>query len=266
MSKQKKIIIAVIIAVILLTAVVIYSLPRVMACYLYYSLTSKPLALETLSIKPQKIELPQPTRRCVFSLGYAESPLCPDSIYALKCTKGTGLTCKADLNSITYFFLLPNRSPEVDVIAKYSIYGIKDYYSLQLKIAEATPKSYSEIFFSKPSDSVLYVMLLALFKAEDIFNQNGLGIFESDNIKGFIRFGAKENPCAIQAEVFSKDGKITQCIEVVSESPEKSKNSLLSLLSSYRFILSDIPDVNILDNIIISQLSNNDKFEIEEPK
>jgi len=251
MNKKKRIIWAVVVVVVLLLMLRIYLAPRIMACYLYHKMISRSLALETLSIKPQQVKLPEPNNSCVFSLGFAEMPLCPNSISSIRYNKGTGLICRNDSNSITYFFLLPENPAEIT-------------YDLQVKTANAMPINYSEIFFSKPSSIYCRIRSAYIFKVSNTFNQNGIGLFETENIKGIIHFGAKNYPYTLMADIFSKDGNISQSIMILSKSPEKGKEAMFSLLSSYWFTISQVKDSNFLDELIINQLSSNSKFEISE--
>jgi hypothetical protein len=214
---------------------------------------SRPLALETLSIKPQRVVLPQPNNSCVFSLGFAEAPLCPNSISLIRYNKGLGVSCRNDSNSITYLFSLPGNPDEIT-------------YDLQVKMANAMPINYSEIFFSKLSNVCCRIRSAYIFKVSDVFNQNGIGIFETERIKGLIRFGRKKYPGEIEAEIFSKDGKIRQNVLVISESPQKSKEAMFSLLSSYWITIpqADVNDSNYLDELIMGQFSGNSKFVIND--
>jgi hypothetical protein len=250
MSKKKRIIWVVIIAVLVLISV-IYLVPHITVCYLYHSIISKPLALETLSIKPQQLELPEPNNSCVFLLGFAETPLCPNSISSIRYDKGTGLICKTDSNSIKYYFLPPENPAEIT-------------YDLLVKTANTMPIKYSEIFFSKPRSIYYRIGSAYIFKVSDVFNQRGIGLFETERIKGIIRFGTKNNPYNIKADIFSKDGNVTQSVVVGSESPEKSKAAMYNLLSSYQFTISEANDSNVLDKLIMDQLSGNSKFEIDD--
>jgi hypothetical protein len=261
MSKKKRIIWAVV-SVVFLLILGIYLIPRIMICNSYHKMISRPLALETLSIKPQIINLPEHKESCLFSLGFAEMSLCPDSINAVRYHKRLGLICKTDSNSFTYNFLFPQDSVDVNDWAQKRIFGIKDFYDLELSTVNAQPWTYSRIFLSKPCKSMPYILLLAKFKISDSFNERGIGLFETDNIKGFIGFGTKKNPCGIKADIFSKDGKIEQTVVVQSDSAEKSKEALFSLLSSYRFMISSPEDVNVLDEMVMAEFSDNNKFKI----
>ena len=251
MSKKKRIIWAILVVVVLLLMLRILA-PRIMACYLYHKMISRPLALETLSIKPQQVILPEPNNYCMFSLGFAEMPLCPDSISSIRYMKDTrGVVCRNESNRITYFFLPPENPDEIT-------------YDLRVKTANAMPINYSEIFFSKLSNVYCRIRSAYIFKVSDTFNENGIGIFETEKIKGLIRFGSKKYPYQIKAEIFSKDGNISQSIVIMSESPQKSKDAMFSLLSSYWITIpdADVKDSNYLDELIMGQFSGNSKFEI----
>lgn len=250
MSKRGKIILTFVV-VIMVLLLIICSIPGIVACSLYHKIISKPQALEILSVEPQNIKLPEPNLDCNFSLGFAEMSLCPNSINTISYRPQIGVICRTDSNCLTYSFLPPDNPAEVT-------------YEVLVKAANVMPLKYSEIFFSKPYSIYYRIMTAYIFKVSQSFNQKGIGLFETKNIKGLIHFGSQKNPYNIMADVFSKDGNISQLISVCSGSPEKSKEAMFSLLSSYRLTISQANDSNYLDELVMSQLSGNSKFEIDD--
>jgi hypothetical protein len=249
-SKKKMIIWAVVIAVSSLI-LVFYAAPRITNCWLYHELiSSEPQNLEILSVKPQKIELPPPNRSCVFPLGYAQTPLCPDYMSSILYIQGVRIVCRCDSSRITYSFFLPENPAEAT-------------YEMLVEAANVMPINYFEMFFSKPRSIYYRIMSAYILKVSQPCNRRGIGLFETENIKGLISFGLKDNPCVLHAEIFSKDGNVSQEITVFSESPQKSKEALLSLLSSYRFTITQTPEINYLDELIINELGDNSKFKID---
>ena len=251
-------------AVLIILVLVIYAYPRFSACQIYHKvISSRPLALKTLSIEPKIVEFPEANQPCLFSIGYADTQLCPESVNSIRYIHNLGLIFRADSNNVIYF-LMPGLPNEVNS-TEQKVFGVNDYYDWNVKAAEAKPKKYSEIFFQNTRKVNLYTMLFVFNKINNSFNQRGIEFFETENIKGFLRLGSLERANNnIMAEFFSKDGKITQNVHVTSESQEKSKEAMLSLLSSYRFTIDQADDPNVIEDLILKQFSDNSKFVIED--
>jgi hypothetical protein len=122
------------------------------------------------------------------------------------------------------------------------------------------PKGYTEIFFM-PRREFLEYLILAGAKSQNVMNQNGIGVFETQYIKGIVRFGQVKKPGVFAIEVFSKEGNICQDIRIISKDPAKSKDALLSLLGSYRFLIVEAPDEDALHELIMTELEKHDKFQ-----
>jgi|GEM_PF-2791136 len=229
-----------------------YICPRFGLCCLYYSMISKPLALETLSVKPEKIEIPESNYANLFSLGSAETNIKTASIQYIKYYKKNGLTISADSNEITYLFLMPQRPDDLT-------------YDVEVQAANVLPMKYSTIFFTNYRTVCKRIMTAKILKISQPYNQRGIGLFETKQIKGLIRFGTQKNPGSIIADIYSKNDKINQIIGVRSGSAQKSKNAMIEILSSYRYRIEDANDTNTTNELIMKQFSNNSKFIIEDP-
>jgi hypothetical protein len=238
-------------AILLVGLFIFYTFPRFGLCYLYHSIISKPSALETLRIKPEKIEIPESNHANLFSFGYAETNIKPASIQYIKYYKKTGLTFGVDSNEITYFFLMPQRPDDLT-------------YDVEVQAANVLPMKYSTIFFMNCRTACERIMTANILKISNPHNQRGIGLFETKQIKGLIRFGTQKNPGSIIADIYSKDDNISQIIGVSSCSAEKSKNTMIEILSSYRYVIEDANDVNTTNELIMNQFSNDSKFTIED--
>lgn len=225
--------------------------PNLYVCFLYHRIISKPSAFEILNIEPQKIHLPDSNESGLFSIGYAEMLIDPSHFQSINFYKNTGLICKIDSNEIDYLFLMPEKPDPIT-------------YEISLQAANELPFKYSTIFFSRPGKMFKRIKTAEILKISDNFNARGIGLFETPDVKGIIHFGTKKNPGSIIAELFSIDGNIRQLVNVKSCSSEKSKKALFDILSSYRFIIKDANDENLIENLIVKQFAGNKKFKIED--
>ena len=103
-------------------------------------------------------------------------------------------------------------------------------------------------------------MISCFLKTAYMYNQNGIGIFENNNIKGVVGFGAVHEPYRMVADVYSKDTAIAQTIMVRSDSPEKTEEILLSILSSYTYLIEQPLDDDALNEIIVDSLGSHPLF------
>lgn len=300
MTEYKKTILFIIVVVVVLGLFAWLVIPGLLRCYVYHNLTSKASWLARLSVKPSKIELPVNEQVSVLSLGYSQFAFEPELICSIRC-RVTGLMI--DCNECGFCFLPPYSKPydtfksdsinteaelatmseeigipisgpgmsekewqllESDsVAARLTREMIEAPYSWSIKVANTMPKKYSEIFFEH-SDKFKEYIMLAFTKIRFTQNDKGIGIFEGKYVRGLIRFGSHEKPGQLYAEVYSKDSNISQGIIVQSDEPEKSKRFLLSLLASYRFLITEIPDEDALRELIMTELEKHDKFQVVE--
>jgi hypothetical protein len=80
-------------------------------------------------------------------------------------------------------------------------------------------------------------------------------------VRGLVRFERAERGGELGAEVYSKESNVWQDIIVRSDSAQKSKEALLSLLASYRFVIAEAPDERRLEELILSAIGGHPKFE-----
>lgn len=270
MTKRKKGIFITAGIVAFLVVALWYIFPRLSRCYSYHKyFVSEPLAFATLSHKPSIIELPEPQSSNSFSLGPAQ--VCIDaelirSIRYIEETESIVVECKnwsfVFLDLFNVFEAFDDISPHLRV--EYKIAGkLIDTYDSEVRAAHSMPRKYSEIFLMRPDEFREY-MAFCFLKSMVLFNQNGIGIFETEAVKGFVRFGGLEKPGRLLADVYSKESNICQTIVVISDSPERSKEALFLLLASYRFLIPEVPEEEKLRDLIVTALKKSDKFEVSQ--
>jgi hypothetical protein len=238
-------------------------------CYGYKKVViSSPDGLANLSGKFSKLDIPNNSGP-VLSLGFAYVGIEPNSINLISYWKDVNsINVYIDSNDCRFLINWPwattwsttdsnsIRSSSLPSILTKDPFG----YEFGVKAANTMPKTYIEIFFMHPKEFLEY-LTLAGAKAQNVMNQNGISNFETENIRGIVRFGQRKSPGVFAIEVFCKEANICQDIRVISKDPAKSKEVLLSLLSSYKFLISEVPDEDSLKELILSEITKHDKFQ-----
>lgn len=243
-------------------------------CWSYHKIIAiHPDGLVNLSGKPSRLEVPQDNNNPVLSLGYARVGIPPESIGMITCIGDAKTHIVVATNECKFLFIPPCsstwsildpnsvRTSRLPSIFRYDPFG----YNFGVRAANTMPKGYATIFFMHPQEFLEY-LILAAAKAQEVMNQNGVGYFETEYIRGIIHFGDIKRPGIFFVTVYSKEANILQNIRVSFNDPAKSKKALLSLLSSYRFVVTKIPDEDTLQQLIITEIRKHDKFkQVEQP-
>ncbi len=247
MAKRKKIIVIIATVVTVSGAALWKLVPGLWRCHWYHKfITTIPYATSTLSKKPTIIQLPVNESADSLSFGFAQVCIIPQLINSIRCPEDT--TC----------VIIKYKKSTVAFMEPFNI--SEDMFAVEVKAAQVKPKSYPEILLMPTEEFHIY-MTLAFVKSMSDYNENGIGIFKTQHIKGLVRFGKPDSPGRILADVYSRDSKILQAIFVHSDPPEKSKEILFELLASYRFLITEVPEEDVLRKLIVAELEKNDKFE-----
>ncbi|MBW8017109.1 MAG: hypothetical protein FVQ82_13065 [Planctomycetes bacterium] len=208
-------------------------------------------AFKTLAHEPETIDIPNLDLNANFSIGYAQFYLDPNSIGKIKLLNKhfTFIECVDSVrHSYGFFPLHKNRIT----------------FEVELKALETYPKTSFQIFCMSKEEFSEY-MERCYLKKSWTFNQNGTGVFENENLKGIIRFGTTVNPNTMYVDVFSKKTAMTQRVLVRTDSPEKTRESLLSLISSFSYLIEKPMDKNAIKQMAFDVLSRHPKFQAETP-
>ena len=208
-------------------------------------------ALKTLAYKSETIELPTLDINANFSLGYAQCYIDPNLIGTIKFLhKHIAFIECTGSEKYLYAFFSPNRN--------------RINFEVELKALDTYPKTEFQIFCMSKKEFSEYMEDCEL-KQSWTFNQNGTGIFENENLKGIIRFGSALRPARMCVDVSSKTLPLSQRILVKSSSPEKSRAILLSLISSFSYIIEQPLDKGELKQMAFDTLSQHPKFQPDTP-
>jgi hypothetical protein len=255
--------------------------PSLLRCYMYHKFIADRIdrfgnsegnwyvsALNTISHKPVKIEIPPSNYKNNFSLGYAEFYLDQNDVCEITIINEQMVLIKCDTYGIGFFpptetIVLPSDKNDHSKSKPESL--PKDLYQALVKAAYAGPKTYLQIF-SMPTYKFNEYMELCMFKTMFGNNQNGIGIFETDRIKGLIGFGEVQFPNKMVINVFSADSAINQNIVVRSDSPEKTRKIVMALLSSYNYLIEKPMNDSDLQKVIFDKVSVHPLFRKDNPE
>lgn len=235
-------------------------------CYGYNKIVlSRPDGLANLSGKSSTLEIPQDNNTPILSLGYAFANVPSESINAITVISDESIVVATEEFKLAFFppwastWSTDSNSIQSSSLPSTLAKGPFSY-EFGVKAANTLPKTCIEIFFMHPKEFMEY-LTLAGAKAMNVMNQNGISNFETENIRGIVRFGQRKYPGVFAVEVFCKEANICQYIRVISKDPVKSKEVLLTLLSSYKFIISEVPDEDSLRELILTEITKHEKFQ-----
>jgi len=268
-------------------------LPGLRRCYSYHRLISDQDIFERLSVPASNIELPGNEQEASFSLGYSRFAFASEQVDSIKCygigvtieSKGLGLgflrpfssnydDLRVDVNDLAADFdvwskdlsmsvrepYLWERSEVHPVARRVAREMMQDRFAWSVRVARTMPMKYSEVFTAEPDEFKEY-LILSIAKAVLSVRASSAGIFEGRYVRGLVRFERAGRGGELSAEVYSKESNVWQDIIVRSDSAEKSKEALLSLLASYRFIIAEAPEEGKLEELIVSAIGQHPKFE-----
>jgi len=231
----------------------------------YKKLISNPRASTVLSIIPQTIDIPQVETESVLSLGYVEISIYPNDVNEIKIFDGCIVI---DCNIIGFGFLQPVNMNYQDVnhsapsnLSSHESEFIEDFYAFAVKSANIQPKSWLDIV-TMTSEQFAEYFPLVWYKVSRYNSQNGILIFDTPETKGLIYLGEYSKPGRIEVEVHSKRSKLSQTIIVKSDSPQKSKDALLSLLASYKLLITEELEMEDLQEMMLQGLANHKDIKI----
>lgn len=225
-------------------------------------------ALNTISHKPVKIELHSSYSQNNFSIGYAEFYLDQNDVCEIRIVNEQILLIKCDTYNIG---ILPPTEP-ISLVPDSNNHLMSkmeslpnDFYQAQIKAAYVGPKTYFQIFCMSREEFSEY-MELCLLKMMISTNENRIGIFEIDRIKGLIGFDDVRFPNKMVIDLYSADSNISQEIIVNSDSSEKSREIVSTLLSSYKYLIEKPLNDFDLQKVIFDKIGTHPLFRKDNPE
>jgi len=268
-------------------------LPGVGRCYSYQRLISDQDIFERLSVPASNIELPADEQQASFTPGYSRFAFGSEHVDSIKCY---GVSVAIEGEGLWFGFLRPFSSnydglrldvndlaADFDVLSKDLSTSVREPYPWELsevhpaaqrvarqmvqdrfgwsvRVARTMPKRYSEVFWADPDEFKEY-LIFSIAKAVCFISASRIGVFEGEHIRGLVRFGVGGREGEIIAEIYSRESDVWQNIRVGSDSAERSREALMSLLASYRFSIDGVPEDEELEELILSAIGGHPKFE-----
>jgi len=293
-SRKKKVVLAAVWIAVLLEMPIWWLWAGLTQCYAYHQMISDSSWSAQLSIKPKRIELHKNPEASDISLGYAQVAIQPELIRSIGCLRPTLIDIRCSECSILFMEPFSQTYEEISqrsvvrespFLSGYDLWRdagqrevlsrevllahplgqltlemIEEPYSWKVKVVNTVPKTYREVFSMKRDVFEEYICL-ALAKVIMPHAENGIGVFETETVRGIVYFGfGGEDKTKVKAHVYSRRSNISQGILVNSDTQEKAEKALLSVLASHRFVISEAPGKEELRKIIIEEVSKHDKF------
>ncbi len=273
-TKKRKRIVIILLGLAVISNVIWFGFHGIRRCYYYHQLFgSQPKKIAQLSAEVIEIQLPKARISTGISLGYAKTSIEPTATQLIKFIEH--LDCVVlESNSVSTIFEQPwdtskssdplpsdPRIPPPLIEFRWRPLPSNELFRHNLDAARIKPKGYIELFIMSNRRFSNY-MELAITKTMMPYTQQGIGVFETEHVKGLICLGHHETPGILYADVYAKQSNVMQSITVKSDSAETSKHTLFSLLTSYEFVISEIPETDKLRQLIKSNLEKYETFEI----
>jgi len=200
MTKRKKPVARRIIALAVLFYVAWFGLTGLLQCYHYHSFLGLSKAtVDRFCANAVELELPTTEAASGISIGYAITSIRPESAEKVAFVNDCVVI---DCNQMRFIFACPvplretRPSKEPNTWNDYAplppLIPMKppnisaaEMFDLQVRAAHTMPKRYYEIFLMNNRSFRDYIGL-AVLKTFIICGENGIFIFENDNIKGFV--------------------------------------------------------------------------------
>ena len=270
MKKKTKIFVIAILGVLLTGVLLGYIVSGLLQCYTYYEIiAASPHGLANLGGPSGTFHVPIDNNAPAFSLGYTQIGIDALSINAINYIGDTGADVVIDCNEYSLMLFSPWASTPPSIqrgwVRSAGLAGIMTEnpsgYDFSVQAAKTLPKGYSRIFFMGRKRFAKYIALAAV-KSQNVMNRNGTAVFETEHVRGIIRFGRTPTPRCFELQTFSKNSDIGQTAFVFAESPQKIKEALPLLLSPYRFLVTDPPEKDTLRRLITAEIEKHDKFSL----
>jgi hypothetical protein len=88
----------------------------------------------------------------------------------------------------------------------------------------------------------------------------GILQLETEFINSIIYLGSESEIAVISAEIFSKNGNISQVINVSSKSWSVSEKVMIEILSTFKYTLNNIPTEKEVKKIVEAKMKQHEKY------
>ena len=252
----------------------VYIASGLFQCYTYHEIiAASPLGLANLSGPTQTLNVPIDNNAPTFSLGYAQVGIDPLSINAIRYVGDTRADIVIDCNEYSLMLFSPWASAPPSIhrgwVRSAGLAHVMtddpSGYIFAARAAGTMPGTYTRIFFMRQKRFDEYIALAAE-KSQNVMNRNGTAVFETEHVRGIVRFGSAALPRCFEVQIFSKHSAIGHTAFVFADSPQKIRASLAALLSPYRFLVAQPPDTDTLRRLISTEIERRESFSPARPR
>lgn len=131
-------------------------------------------------------------------------------------------------------------------------------YRWRVFALNAQPRSFLDLLLSSGSDRALYE--IKLMASANRFARLGVALLETDATKAVIYLGEPKEPGVVYANVWSKNGKISQAIKLSSESWKTSQDAMHRILSTFRYALDEVPEEEEVKKLVAATIREHEKY------
>ncbi|GAA5510186.1 hypothetical protein [Novipirellula caenicola] len=119
--------------------------------------------------------------------------------------------------------------------------------------------SLAKIFMMSKSEFT-ELMGYTVSKSLNRYNQNGIGCFATEHVRGFIHFGPQAEPGNVHIKAWSNRGKLSQGILISSRNAETASKITQCVVANLKYSIDDVPTGDVLQTLIRSKLGKHDLF------
>ncbi|TVQ03612.1 MAG: hypothetical protein EA381_01285 [Planctomycetaceae bacterium] len=225
--------------------------PRLARCRAYSKVVNRADASLNLQPQPTKVAIENPGASVRMSIGYADIGLPKDWAKSVT-THGSEVPAIqiAGEAGEQIVFMPPFFDTALSADGGYSWYR-NEASSQRVSLAKVFMMSTAEF-----DELIGYTLPKSLSR----YNQNGIGCFATEYVRGFIRFGPKAEPGNILVEVWSKRGDLSQGMLISSRDAESASRIVQCVLANLEYSVDDVPVGDVLQTLIRSELEKHDLF------
>lgn len=220
--------------------------PRGARCFFYKKMIAS--TSENLAAQPKSVEIACSEKTMPLSLGYAKTAL-PENWPTTVTVKGTAISIFAKNGAAVVFM-----PPVFD-----TTFSDDGNYSWSLAVARSKRQTLGAIF--RMSSAEYDELIRHTFpKANNTFNQNGIGLFETERCRGIIRYGPHAEPGHINIEVWSKRGQVSQGILIHAPDADAAFRIVECVLFNLEYSIDRVPPAGTLRTSIRAALKAHHLF------
>lgn len=226
-------------------AFTVITYPRFVRCLAYHQIVSQTEAALNLSPQPTPLAVDGDAEAIRFSIGYADIGLPSDWATAISILGSEQIVIRIMGHADgAIVFMPPFFDAQLSADGNYS----------WMRTEASTQRVPLADVFRMPKSEYEELLSYTLPKSFNRYNQNGIGGFSTDHVRGFIRFGPRDEPGNVLIEVWSNRGKLSQGILIFAPDAETAERLTQVFLANLRYSIDEVPAEEVLQAMIRGEL------------